>query len=108
MTKQISVKVPDVIYDELSVYANMNGTNLTAFCRAAIRDTFFNALLSDKNELERYTRMLADAERYELTNRDKADLEAKIGILTATTKRFEETWADLASELYGKGGEYNA
>mgnify|MGYP003378940784 CR=1 FL=1 len=108
MTKQISVKVPDVIYDELSAYANMQGTNLTAFCRAAIRDTFFNAMLSDKKELERCQRMLSDADRYELSNREKADLEAKIGILTATTKRFEDTWADLAAELYGEGGEYNA
>lgn len=105
MTKQISVKVPDVIYDELSAYANMNGTNLTAFCRAAVRETFFNALLSDKRELERYTLMLSDSERYQLSNREKADLETKIGILTATTKRFEDTWADLAAELYGEGGE---
>ena len=105
MTKQISVKVPDSMYDEMSAYANMNGTNLTAFCRSAVRNAFFNALLSDKNELERYTRMLSDAERYQLSNREKADLEAKIAILNATTKRFEDTWADLASELYGEGGE---
>jgi len=105
MAKQVSIRMTDELHDEISSYATMNGTNLTAFCRTAIRNNFFNALDSDKNELERYTRMLSDAERYQLSNREKADLEAKIGLLTATTKRFEDTWADLAAELYGEGGE---
>ena len=108
MPKQVSIRMSDDLHDELSAYVSMQGTNLTAFCRTSIRDTFFEALLSDKKELDRCIRMLADAERYELSNREKADLEAKIGILTATTKRFEDTWADLAAELYGEGGEYNA
>lgn len=108
MTKQITVKVTDEFYDELSAYANMNGSNLTAFARAAIRDSFFNSMLSDKQDLERYQRMLADPEPYKLTNREKADMETKIGILTAMTKRFEDIWGDLASELYGEGGVYNA
>lgn len=105
MPKQASIRMTDDFHDELSAYANMQGTNLTAFCRAAIRQTFFNSMLSDKQELERLTRMLSDSERYELSNREKADLEAKIAILTAITKRFEETWADMASELYGEGGD---
>ena len=108
MAKQVSIRMTDDFHDELSSYANMNGTNLTAFCRTAIRDTFFNALLGDKRELERFTLMLSDSERYQLTNREKADLEAKIALLTATTKRFEDIWADLASELYGEGGEHHA
>lgn len=108
MTKQITVKVTDETYDEIAAYAGIQGSNLTAFCRAAIRDTFFNAMLSDKRELERSQRMLADPDTYQLTNREKADLETKIEILLATTKRFEETFADLASELYGDGGIYNA
>ena len=106
--KQISVKVPAWLYDELTVYARMQGTNLTAYARVAVRDTFFNALHGDKQHLERITAMLADAERYQLSNREKADLEAEIGVLTATTKRFADTWADLASEMYGEGGDYNA
>lgn len=108
MVKQVSIRMNDDFHDELSSYATMNGTNLTAFCRAAIRSTFFNALDADKRELERMTRMYSDSDRYQLSNREKADLEAKIGLLTATTKRFEDTWADLASELYGEGGDHNA
>jgi len=108
MTKQITVKVKDEFYDELSAYANIQGSNLTAFARVAVRDAFFNAMLSDKQDLERFQRMLTDAERYQLSNREKADLETKIAMLTSITKRFEDTWADLASELYGEGGEYNA
>jgi len=100
--KQISVKVPAWLYDELSAYARMQGTNLTAYARVAIRDTFFNALLDDKQKLERFTAMLAAEEHFKLTNRDKADLEAEISILTATTKRFADTFGDLASELYGE------
>jgi len=108
MSKQISVRVEDEFYDELSAYANFQGSNLTAFARNAVRNAFFDALLSDKRELERYQRMLSDPEPYQLSNREKADLETKIEILTSTTKRFEETWADLAAELYGEGGTNNA
>jgi len=105
MAKQVSIRMDDDFHDELSSYANMNGTTLTAFCRTVIRQSFFEALLSDKRELERYTLMLSDSERYQLSNREKADLEAKIALLTATTKRFETTWADLGSEIHGEGGE---
>ena len=108
MTKQITVKVKDEFYDELSAYANIQGSNLTAFARFAVRNAFFNAMQADKQELQLSQRMLADPETFQLTNREKADLETKIDILTATTKRFEDTWADLASELYGEGGEYYA
>lgn len=105
MTKQATIRMTDELYDELSAYSNMQGSNLTSFCRNAIRQAFFNSMLSDKQEVDRLTRMLSEAERYELSNREKADLEAKIAILTAITKRFEETWADMAAELYGEGGE---
>lgn len=108
MTKPVSIKFPDHTYDEMMSYATAQGRSLTGFCRGILKHGFFNALQQDKATLERYQRMLEDPQKYELTNRDVVDIETKVAILKATTERFADFWADLASELYGGEDSDNA
>jgi hypothetical protein len=102
MTKPVSIKFPDETYDEMMSYAQAQGKSLTGFCRGIIKHGFFHALQQDKATLDRYQRMLEDPAKYELTNRDIVDMETHVAILKATTERFSEFWAYLASELYGE------
>lgn len=102
MTKPVSIKFPDAMYDEMMSYATTQGKSLTGLCRGIIKHGFFNALQQDKATLERYQRMLEDPAKYQLSNREFVDLETQVAILKATTERFADLWADLASELYGE------
>jgi hypothetical protein len=105
MTKPVSIKFPDETYDEMMSYATNQGKSLTGFCRGIIKHGFFNALQQDKATLERYQRMLEDPAKYQLSNREIVDLETQVAILKATTERFSDFWADLASELYGEDSD---
>jgi hypothetical protein len=102
MTKPVSIKFPDATYDEMMSYATTQGKSLTGFCRGILKHGFFNALQQDKATLERYQRMLEDPTKYQLSNREIVDIETQVSILKATTERFADFWADLASELYGE------
>lgn len=105
MKKQVSVKLEAELYDEIAAYSAMNGGNLTGFCRTAIRNTFFQTLLANQQELTRCQRLMDDADRYQMTNRDKADLEAKITMLKAHADRFQDIFNDMAADIYGEGGD---
>lgn len=102
MTKPISIKMNDAVYDEMMSYAKARGKSLTGFCRGIVMQGFFDALQQDKVTLDRYQRMLEDPAKYELTNREIVDMETQVAILKPLTDRFAEFWADLASELYGE------
>jgi len=105
MTKMISIKTPDAEYDEMMSYAQAQGKSLTGFCRGILKHGFFNALQQDRATLERYQRMLEDPAKYQLSNREIVDIETHVAILKATTERFADLWADLASELYGEDSD---
>lgn len=105
MTKMISIKTPDAEYDEMMSYAQAQGKSLTGFCRGILKHGFFNALQQDRATLERYQRMLEDPTKYQLSNREIVDIETHVAILKATTERFADLWADLASELYGEDSD---
>ena len=103
--KAINVKLPDAEYDEMKSYAENKGRNITAFARSAIKNAFFESMQADRADFERYTRMLEDPVKYQLTKRDEVDFETKIQLLKITNERYSEFWADLASELYGEDSD---
>lgn len=105
MTKPISIKMNDAVYDEMMSYAKARGKSLTGFCRGLVMQGFFDALQNDKVTLDRYQRMLEDPAKYELTNRELVDMETQVAILKPLTERFAEFWADLASDLYGEDSD---
>ena len=105
MTKPISIKMNDAVYDEMMSYAKAKGKSLTAFSRGLVNQGFFDSLQQDRAILERYQRMLEDPAKYELTNRELADMETQVAILKPLTERFADFWADLASELYGEDSD---
>ena len=103
--KAINVKLPDAEYDEMKSYAENKGRSLTAFARAAVKNAFFESMQGDRADFERYTRMLEDPTKYELTKREEVELETKVALLKITNERYADFWADLASELYGEDSD---
>lgn len=100
MTKPISIKMPDAVYDEMMSYAKAKGKSLTGFCRGLVMQGYFDSLQQDKATLDRYQRMLEDPSKYELSNREIVDMETQVAILKPLNDRFADFWADLASDLY--------
>ena len=103
--KAINVKLPDAVYDEMMSYATTKGRSLTAFGRYAIKNAFFESMQGDRADFERYTRMLEDPAKYELTKREEVELETKVALLKVINDRYADFWADLASELYGEDSD---
>lgn len=103
--KAINVKLPDAVYDEMMSYAENKGRSLTAFSRFAVKHAFFESMQADRADFERYTRMLEDPAKYELTKREEVELETKVALLKVTNERYADFWADLASELYGEDSD---
>jgi hypothetical protein len=103
--KAINVKLPDGVYDEMMSYAEAKGKSLTAFSRGVIKHAFFDSMQSDRADLDRFTRMLAEPSKYELTKREEVELETKVAMLKILNDRYSEFWADLASELYGEDSD---
>lgn len=101
MTKMISIKMDDELYDEMKAYAVMNGKNLAGMCRGMIKRGFFNALQQDSSTLARYDRMLFDSSKFQLSTRELLDIEEESNFLRACTSRFSDLFATLAVELYG-------
>ena len=105
MTKPISIKMPDDMYDEMMSYAIANNQSLSGLCRSMVKQGFLNALTHDQARLKRYKLMLEDASRYQMTTREIADLETQVAILTTMTERFGGLLGDLAIELYGEDSD---
>jgi len=103
--KSINLKLPDGYYDEFKSYAESKGKNLTSLCRGAIKHYIFEALQADRADFERYTRMLEDPAKYELTKREEVDLETKVALLKVINDRYADLWADLAAEFYGEDSD---
>lgn len=103
--KAINIKMSDAEYDEMKSYAENKGRSLTAFARNAVKYGFFAAMQGDRADFERYTRMLEDPAKYELTKREEVELETKVALLKITNERYADFWADLASELYGEDSD---
>lgn len=101
MTKLISVKMDDELYDEMMAYAKANSLTLTGLCRGMIKKGFFDRIQSDQSSLKRYQDMLADPDKYQLSSRDIVNFENEVELLKVTTQRFEDFFAELASQIYG-------
>lgn len=100
--KAISLKMHDDVYDEMMSYAQVKNKSLTGMVRAIVKQGLFDSLQADKSDLERFTKMLADPETYQLSNKEKVDYETRVALLKVSTERFADLWADLASEIYGE------
>lgn len=103
--KPINIKLPDAVYDEMKSYVQVKGRTITAFARWSVKKSIFESMQDDRAEFERYTRMLEDPDKYQLTKREQVDLETKVAMLKILNERFADYWADLASELYGEEPE---
>lgn len=98
MKKSINLKLDEEIHAEMASYATARGCSLTGMCRGMVEQGFFDALSSDQSEAKRLERMLEDADKYGLTNRDKADMEVRLAQLKILNERFAEFFNDLAYE----------
>lgn len=108
MKRSINLKIEEEFYEEMKSYASAKGGTITTMARAMVMHGFFDSLSSDQSEVKRLERMLEEADKFGLTNRDKADMEVRMAQLKILNERYGELFNDLAAELYGKEDEENA
>ena len=100
--KAINIKTEDAVYEEMKSYVEAKGKGITGYTRAALKKALFDDMQADRADFERFTRMLQDSAKYELTKREEVELETRVAILKIMNERYAEFWADLASELFGE------
>lgn len=100
--KAINIKIEDDVYEEMKSYAEAKGKTITSFSRAAVKKALFDDMQADRADFERFTRMLEDPAKFELTKREEVEFETRVAILKIMNERYAEFWADLASELFAE------
>ena len=103
--KSVAVRFPQELHEMITEYAEASQTKIATLCRFSVYEAVFNRIEGERSHLQ----MLKDAlEKLPLTEDQIYTQKKAIKELEAKVARFEELRNELASELYGQGGENNA